>query len=346
MKAVNQVAHVFPGGLFVWQFEVGVSISAAKYLLDLLETLFPDKVDTICPKGIPTKLTQEDVLRLGRTIFNQFKTSALLILDCVDFLKCAEVRGEEDAVALVALLKNVVSRQDIAVKILATSQESLEWPNENLVYLNGFADSDLEGGYQLFIQHLNHKTKEKMKAMANENTSQLLCDLVTNVNGHPLSLILLAQAVNRPQHSQKLLEDITCDYDTFLVRESIEKEFEGYFNTIINTLTAEQQLILYLCSLFTGPITEEVLSFISNFVDCNDELAEQVDKSIKTSQESLKHLCYCGLLFKRNEEYKLHIGFRENVRHHNSKLKLRLPLTISGSFDGSFLIGIPLENSK
>ena len=130
MEAARRTAHFFPGGIFIWQFTDGLPISATKYLSDMVDVLFADQASAIHPKDIPTELKREDVLKLGPTIFKHFKASALLILDHADTLKHAEANDEEGAVALVALIKEVASRSNIAVKILAISHRPLEWTGE------------------------------------------------------------------------------------------------------------------------------------------------------------------------------------------------------------------------
>jgi len=259
MEAARRAAHFFPGGIFTWKFVDGVPISATKYLSSLVDVIFSDQVNAICPKDIPTELNHEDVLNLGRTIFKHFKTSALLILDHADTLKLAEANDEEGAVVLVDLIKEVASRRDIAVKILVTSQRPLEWTGEKSVHLEGFSDLDIESGWKLFLANLTDKAREKMtKAVegnTKENTEQLLCDLVVRMDGHPLSLILLGRAASQPQHSDKLLENIVHKhYGTMLADEDFKKKvFKGHFGPMIDSLTTQQRLVLYVCSFFDWP---------------------------------------------------------------------------------------------
>src|SRR4051812_6491560 len=135
MEVVKRVTHVFPGGVFICQFVNGRPISATKYLSDMVGVIFPKEADVICPKDVVTDSSREDVLNLGRAIFKKLRASTLLILDHADTLRHAEAKNEEGALILAALLKEVTSRQDTVVKILATSCGDLAWPGEKVIHL-------------------------------------------------------------------------------------------------------------------------------------------------------------------------------------------------------------------
>jgi hypothetical protein len=371
MKVARQVAHVFPGGSFAWQFKDDEPISAAKYLLGLIGTFFPDKVDVFCPKGIPSNsdLAREDVLKLGRTIFKRFTASVLLILDHAETLMRAKANGNESAIALTDLFK------EISAKILVTSQMPLEWPREKLMHLNG----DMDSGHHLFIQNLADETRERMAKMAKENimqnAEQLLQDLVTNVDGHPQSLILLGRGTSKTQHSSRPLEEIVHEYYSTIIAEedSKAKSLEKHFGSMIDGLQPSPQrlsLFLYMCSLVTGPITTETLAFVSYFIDCVGKTDTEKARSFKDvfikkgyvemtgsraelidgNLESLEKSCPFGLFRKRENErgeYRIHVGFREALRQHNVELGVRLRLPITESiFDDAFVAGTPSGQGK
>lgn len=341
IKAANQVAHVFPGGVFTWQFDDGVPISASKYLWDLVKILHPHEVNNIFPKEVQAGLDHANQHDLRQSIFKLFKASTLLILDHVDTLKRAESRRVKDAVLLVTLLKKISSRTNGIVKILATSYEKLGWPGEKQIPLNGFVDSDIKSGYQLFIQNLSIEARDKMKAKENGDTLQLLCDLTTKVCGHPLSLELLGLAASQQQHFNKCLEEIAHEhYITLLADEEITNaSFKKHFKSMIDLLTNQQRLLLYMCCLYTGPVTESVLAFISCFICHKEIFTEEIDSSIEAITQHLNQLCDRGLLSREDEEYTIHTGIRQGVRQCNSELKIRLDLPIPGLLDDIYIIG-------
>jgi len=346
--------------MFAWKFRDGEPISPAKFFLSLLEIFFPGKTKDIFPMGIPTELTRENILRVGMTIFEQFKASILLILDHADTLKRAAAKGEENALALVDLFK------ETSVKILATSQEPLGWPGENIILLNGFVDSDTDSGRHLFIRNLTTEARnwlaKKTEGYTKENTERLLYDLVTNVDGHPHSLMLLSRAVSEPQHFTKSLENIIYEHYSTLISEKDlkDKSLKEHFRPKIEKLETRQRLFIYLCSFVAGPVTVEALvfaSYFSNYVGETmteevQEFVRDLTQNIRSRMEAivkyLEQSCLEGLLEKNEskQQYKIHAGFREAVRQHNVELGLRLRLPIIGSFDSSFVAGISLEQGE
>jgi hypothetical protein len=95
----------------------------------------------------------------------------------------------------VAWLQKLTSTRDISVKILATSHEHLNWQNEQEIFLNGLIGVDIRNGCQLFYDNLSTTVKGNMMN-SSDNVEQLLQELVTHMDGHPLSLILLSHAAN------------------------------------------------------------------------------------------------------------------------------------------------------
>lgn len=341
-EAKERVTDVFPGGIFFWSFDNEEPISATKYL----SHLFSDKVGAIYPQGIPTECSREDVLVLGFTIFKKFNASVLLILDHADTLNRAEERGEESAAVLVELLKQVASSQNFTVKILATSQKALKWPGEKPIPLEGF--TDLDRGHQLFFQSLDFQTREKLtkEVKSDINTKQLLCDLVKGVDGHPLSLILLGRAASRSENSKMLLKDIVDHCDTLLAKEDFaEKSLKRHFRPMIDILEPQLRLFLYMCSLFTGPITAGVLKFVSYFVDYVRASVEKIDYSTEATA-ILEKLYSRNLLLKVDDnEYRIPVALREGLRQHNTELKLQLRLQITDFYDDVFIVGV-VKSSK
>lgn len=280
--------------------------------------------------------------KLEQVISEQFKASSLLVIDHVDTLKHAAAEHKRDAVALVAWLKEIISRRDIAVKILATSCENLGWPGEKVIPLNGLTDSDVHSGCKLFVENLAIEARDKIKE-ANETTGQLLRDLVRCMDGHPLSLILLGRAVSRTKYA---LKDIAREhYSTILANEDVELELKRHFKPTINGLLPEQQLFLYMSSLFTGSLTAGVLVFIRYFIDCS-EPTKVFDYNLEEIGKILEQLYYQKLLKKEGENYRLHIGLRVGIRQHNKKLTTRLYLPTSGIFDDTFVFGVASKYSK
>jgi len=337
--------------------------------LKLVEVLDHDSFDAICSKGVSTELTREEILNLGMNILEQFKISILLILVHADTLEHAADKDEE-ASALVDLFKRT------SVKFLATSREPLGWPEEEHIHLNGLMDLDIDSGRQLFVQSLTtiarNSLAEKMKGYTEADTQRLLYDLVTILDGHPQSLMLLGRAASQSQYSTKSLEDIIYeDYDTLISKEDLkDKSLKEHFRWKIEALETRQRLFIYLCSLINGLITIETLAFASHFIDYvggtdTEEVRSFEDDFIKSSVETtgsrtesinkyLKNLeensSLSGLFRKKGEngrEYNIHVGFREALRQHNIELgiRLRLPKTelTEELYDEAFVVGIPSE---
>jgi hypothetical protein len=288
----------------------------------------------------------------------------LLILDHADTLKRAEGRHDPDAIVLGHWLRDVVSKSNVAVKIIATSLEPLQWLNEQTQHLDRLIDLD---GIELFIQHLSHDVRARVQERAKEITNQLLCGLVACVDGHPSSLVLLAHASSQTQYSDKLLENtkdiVDYHYSSMIAEEDFaKKSLKKHFTLMIDTLETKQRLFLYLCSLFTGPITAQILEFLSYFIDYIGEtltvqartfvrdFVEMSDSRLETIMKNLEQSCSTGLFNKREksekgkqQEYNIHVGFREALRQHNVELGLRLQLPIVSLFENTFITGVPLK---
>src|SRR4051812_30927741 len=104
---------------------------------------------------------------------------------------------------------------------------------------------------------------------------------------------------------------------------------------MLDTIAQQQRLFIYMCSLFTGPITKGVLAFVSYFIDYGgktDSNAESITRALKLS-------CSRGWFSKQDKEYRMHVALREGARQHNTKLKLRLRLPMTGQFHDAFVIG-------
>jgi hypothetical protein len=329
---------------------------------------------TLFPKDARYKLRRSNDKQLRLAIFRKFmeKPSYLLILDHADTLKHAEGWHDPDAIVLGCWLQDVVSKSNIVVKIVATSLEPLRWSNEHIKHLDGFMDSDITGGIELFSQSLSYdvraRVQENIKKTedAKETTKQLLYDLVARADGHPSSLVLLGRSANRTQYSNKLLEDIINHYSTMIAEEDVaEKSLKKHFGPMIDTLGTKQRLFLYMCSLFTGPITAEILEFLSYFIDYVGEtltvqactfvrdFVETRDSRLETIMKNLEQSLSPGLFNKREksenhkqQEYNIHVGFREALRQHNNELGLQLQLPIVGLFDNTFIIGVPSEQGE
>lgn len=283
---------------------------------------------------------------LGQAISNQFKASTLLILDHTDSLTRAAAEAKKDAVFLVNWFQGIISRKEIAVKILATSQQELGWLGENRFSLDGFTDLDIHSGCKLFAENLNLRAKEKIQK--EKNSKRLLRELVTRMDGHPLSLKLLANAAGLPEYLNKPLEDIVYKhYDVMLaVADAKKKELRERFSSKIDILAEMDRLFLYVCSLVAGPITAEVLALICYLVEYKEESVEAINYSVDSIREKLEQFCEDGYLFKENDTYKVHIGFKEGLRQHNEELKIRLPLPKISLVDDAFAFGIPSDKGE
>lgn len=331
VEVVNRTAHFFPGGIFAWQFDDSVEISATEYLWSLVEALLSKAVQD----ELRLQNGGNDVKRLGQAILKKFhRSSCLLILDHADTLKRAEARGEKDAIALVAWLKEITWRPNIAVKILATSYENLEWPGEEQISLSGLLDSDINSGCELFVQNLTADARNNLKRQENENTGQLLCDLVTRVHGHPLSLVRLAHATSQLENFDKSLEDIVRGhYITMLADDNHKsKTLEIRFKPMIDFLPIQQRLLLYICSLFGGPIKKEKIIEVSEFVDYDTPSAERPKAPSSHEIDSgIQQLYLRGLLLKdSHSEYGRHVAVWEVVQQLTTVFKLRINKASNG----------------
>jgi hypothetical protein len=332
MEAVSRMTHLFPGGIFAWPFDCK-EISVAEYLQQLSNVIFPEDVQL--------KLNyqnDEDTQQMGQAIIKTFTAypSCLLILDHADTLNLAKSQGKKEAVELVAWLQKLISTQGISVKILATSFEDLNWPNEEKLLLNGFVDVDIHSGCELFYNNLS--------IMAKNVSKHLLQELVMQVDGHPLSLILLGHAAKRKQNSDKQLEDIIKHYCMILADEEKEsRELRKHFGIMFETITPKEQLFFSMCSSFIGPITLHALLLISCLID-NREMSKNFNEDVVKNY--LEQGCHHGLLSKKNEKYKIQVAFQEAMQQYNAKIKLQLYLQIPNLLNNFYIIGIPLENGE
>lgn len=325
VEVVNRTAHFFPGGIFAWQFDDCAAISAKDYLWGLVEVLFSRDAQEM----LRLRSGNDDVKKLGQAIFKQFpKSSCLLILDHADTLKRAETRGEEDAVDLVTWLKEAIWRPDIAVKILATSNENLGLPGEEPIHLRGLVDSDIDSACKLFIQNLTTIVRKRMQKEENENTRHLMHDFVTRMNGHPLSLELVAQVASQPKHYDKRLEDIVHKhYLKMLAEGNIEaKRLEKGFRPMIEALPEQQRELLYICSLFSGLITKDKITAVGELVNYNMPYSENVGAfGVSDVDKNLQQLYYRELLLKgSNDTYKNHVAVAEVAKQLDTLLKARM----------------------
>jgi hypothetical protein len=217
MEAVRRNAHLFPGGIFIWPFDCK-EISVTEYLQQLANIIFPDDTQ------LKLNYQSDKDIQQMKTIIKKFTAhpSCLLVLDHADTLSFAKAQGKKEAIELVAWLQKLTSTRDISVKILATSYKHLNWQNEQEIFLNGFIDVDICNGCQLFYNNLSTTVKKYIMNSSN-NVEQSLQELVTHVDGHPLSLILLSHAANRKQNSDKQLENIVKHYHVMLTDEEKKK---------------------------------------------------------------------------------------------------------------------------
>lgn len=341
IEVVRRVAYLFPGGIFAWPFD-RKTISVAEYLRQLVDTIFPNEPRLIDPKA------SGDIDKLKNTVIKEFtlrQQPYLLILDHADTLSIAEARGQREAKELVAWLKEVTSNADTAVKILATSHDNLMWMKDEAISLR---DLDVDSSSKLFNENLGTEVKKKMKIEANDNRMRLMHELVGRVNGHPQSLILLGRATRRTQHLDKQLKDIVRHCSGMIADEDAEKkELKKHCEPIIDTLDQQEQSVLYMCSLFSGPITPGVLLFVSYMIDSGKFSAKSDnDPSLAIITRSLQQLHHREILFEKEGEYWMHVGFREGVKQHNTIMKFQLHLPIPNIRDDTFLIGIPHEDGK
>lgn len=325
MEVVKRTAHLFPGGVFAWTFDDNKVIDIRDYFSNLMEVLFSKE-------GQDELILRDggDNVKLGQRIFKQFKASCLLVLDHANFLKCAESRGEKDAIALVAWLKDVTSKSDISVKILATSYQILGWPREEFLLLHGFVGGDMDSGHRLFIQNLTSEAREKLLNYDNTNTRQLLRELVKHVDGHPLSLIILGRTASRSEHFDKSLQDIVREHYCAMVTDDNcrTKELDNRFGPMINALSTLHRFLLYKCSFCTEPIDEDIIrGFSWKDVPSDHEIRNR-----------LEQLYNYGFLLKDNGKYKNHFAIKEAAKQlnvatiHQSSIANRLSGMLVDSF--------------
>ena len=74
------------------------------------------------------------------------------------------------------------------------------------------------------------------------------------------------------------------------------------------------------------------------------DFVQNIDSKTEMIVKNLDQSCSYGL-FKENkqQEYNIHIGFREALRQHNAELEVRLPLPITDLLDDTFVAGVPSE---
>jgi hypothetical protein len=93
------------------------------------------------------------------------------------------------------------------------------WMGENALSLDGFTGSDIHSSCKLFVEN---DLKAKMNTQKEENSRPLLRELVTRVDGHPLSLKLHNNAADLLKYLDKSLKDIIhepCEIEGFYISE-------------------------------------------------------------------------------------------------------------------------------
>lgn len=115
---MKRMAHLFPGGIFVWNFNDRVT-SVKGYLQQLIEVILRTEIEL-------NDQHNYDVRKLGSIIIEHLRSHAncLLILNHAEILDFGEKEGNEHAIELRQWLRNVESVRD-SVKLLLISDRSL-----------------------------------------------------------------------------------------------------------------------------------------------------------------------------------------------------------------------------
>lgn len=338
MEAARRAAHLFPGGVFAWTFDDKEN-SEIDYFSHLVHAIFSKKIQ----QNLSSMIGKTDINDLSLAIIRELVgyPTCLLIIDNADILKHGESMNLPEAIILGNWLRKVTAMQNIAVKILATSHDQLGWPKEETFSLGNLADLDPRAARQLFVENLDLQVRKKVD---NEGNRRLLSKLVKKLDSHPLDLVFLGRAASRSQHNEKTLEDIFRNCHAMLADEySRDGKFKPIFGPIINDLQIQQRLLLYLCSLVNGPISEEVLLFLRVFAIFDTKSEEKIDFSADSIAKNFNQVVHSKLLSKIDNVYTIHVGLREGIRQHDNMLSLRLQLA-TGVYSESFIIGVAIPS--
>src|SRR5262249_31823881 len=112
--------------------------------------------------------------------------------------------SDQEAVNLGAWLREIASKSNISVKILATSSVRLGWMGEIAIRLD---DLDIESGVELFICNLDAQQRQSMEK--DIKAVQFVQNLVRLLNEH---LESIDHAAGLPQHRYASLEKLIREH--------------------------------------------------------------------------------------------------------------------------------------
>ncbi|MBZ0281447.1 MAG: CHAT domain-containing protein [Anaerolineae bacterium] len=186
-EAVERFAWAWPGGVWAYTLE---NLPTRETIVNSLARFL-----SIDPESLPNTEAVEKVvvvrLRARRT---------LLVLDNAETLTQAIANKDENALAVANFFRETLN--GTRAGLLVTSRETLGWAGEFQLDLNGLTDE--EGAILFFLSAPSRRREIDLK---------LAAQLSDKVDGHPLSLRLLASAFDEIQTP---LAEIVHQYDVLL----------------------------------------------------------------------------------------------------------------------------------
>ncbi len=240
-EAIERFAHAWPGG--VWARSLEQLPSRADAVRDLARFL------GIAVEGMldPVEIERQAVLQLGTR-------RVLIVLDSTETLIEAVEDNNETARDLATFFRETI--QGTRTGLLATSRRFLEWPGEELLELGGLSEDE---GAALFCQHAPQRADEADRDEARR--------LSWEMDGHPLSLILLGSAFNATTEVMKVFVDRHLDHlraaqDIYKKEDHRHRTLYASIDTSVRYLADDLRALLSGLWVFRAPFLPETAAAI------------------------------------------------------------------------------------
>ncbi|HEU5378200.1 MAG TPA: tetratricopeptide repeat protein [Ktedonobacteraceae bacterium] len=261
-QAAERFAWAWPGGVWALSLETAQTRAA---VVQEMARLLGLETQGITDRGHMENLVQQRLQR-RRTLF---------LLDNAETLLDALQQNSAEARAVVAWLKHLLSKQST---YLVTSRELLTWPDEQYLELPGLQPDD---GATLFLRCATPR--------ANEADRAALRALSHRLDGHPLSLRLLARVFGETQQSlEELLASAEAQlvqaHDTYLGPEHRHYKLYACIEVSVRALEPDLRAILSALWIFHTPFLAQTAIAV---LDPETEETEEQQSAVRTALHQL-----------------------------------------------------------
>ncbi|HEU5380631.1 MAG TPA: tetratricopeptide repeat protein [Ktedonobacteraceae bacterium] len=261
-QAAERFAWAWPGGVWALSLETAQTRAA---VVQEMARLLGLETQGITDRGHLENLVQQRLQR-RRTLF---------LLDNAETLLDALQHNSAEARVVVAWLKHLLSKQST---YLVTSRELLTWPDEQYLELPGLQPDD---GATLFLRCATPR--------ANEADRAALRALSHRLDGHPLSLRLLARVFGETQQSlEELLASAEAQlvqaHDTYLGPEHRHYKLYACIEVSVRALEPDLRAILSALWIFHTPFLAQTAIAV---LDPETEETEEHQSAVRTALHQL-----------------------------------------------------------